>query len=66
MKRIIMMLAMATLFVVGMALSAAPAFAAPCVQNPDNKNCHQENPGGQTGGCENNGGQNCTLHFKNR
>ena len=45
MKRIILMLTLATLFVVGMALSAAPSFAAQCPGNP-----HCENPGGQPHG----------------
>jgi len=66
MKRILMMLALAAFLVAALSVSALSAFAAPCVQNPDNKNCHPENPGGQPGGCEHNGGTNCTLKFKDR
>ena len=47
MKRIILMLTVATLFVVGMALSAATAFAAQC---DSGNNPHCLNPGGQPHG----------------
>jgi hypothetical protein len=39
---------------------------APCSNGAQNPNCSLKNPGGQTGGCNNNGGTQCTYHFKNR
>jgi len=61
MKRIIMMLALTALLVVALSMSAFSAFAGPtnvCGVHPEK--CHEENPGGQSNGCNGNN-PNCTV-----
>jgi hypothetical protein len=63
-KRLLVLFTVAALFAVGMAVSAVPAFGAPCA-NPKSHNphCVTLNPGGQPHGCQHN--PNCTREFEN-
>ena len=64
MKRMLMVLTLAALFVVGMVVAAFPASADPdcTTQAGGNPNCVNVNGGGQTGGCSNN--PTCEKKFK--
>ena len=66
MRRKITMLIAAAMLALTMSVGGAgAAFAAPCVQNPDNKNCVTTNPGGQQQGCQG-GNPQCETKFKGR
>jgi hypothetical protein len=53
-RRILILLAVAALFVVAMTLMVGSSFATPCVNNTNNPHCEKTNPGGQPKGCASN------------
>ncbi len=65
MKRILLVLTVAAMFVVAMTFAAVPAFAGPenlCENHPEHKQCQTRNPGGQEGGCPpTSNNPNCTT-----